>query len=238
MFLVLVLVGVGFPTYLKLHKEPTCTDGTQNQNETDTDKGGVCPILDERYLLPQSVVWARTFQVRAGEASAIAYIENPNPSAGIESADYIFKVYDDQNIEIASRSGNVKVTAGAITPIYEGQIDTGSRSAARAFFEWSGPLVWTRIPQEVGLVQIENKVLEGVDTQPILHAKAVNVSARNLDNIAVIAVVYDQKLNAFAASRTIVDSLAPRASKEITFTWPNPLGRTVTRIDVLPITNH
>src|SRR3989344_9184177 len=44
---------------------------------------GSCSELDARYLPPTAVKWARSFKVRDGPYSAVAYIENPHPNAGV-----------------------------------------------------------------------------------------------------------------------------------------------------------
>src|SRR3989344_7429415 len=72
------MVTVGIPAAIFLYKPPTCFDGKQNQEETAVDKGGPCLLLDERTLVPHAVVWSRSFEVRDGTYSAVAYIENPN----------------------------------------------------------------------------------------------------------------------------------------------------------------
>src|SRR3989344_2514809 len=125
------IVVVGGPiAYTILSIEPTCFDGKQNQGETVPDKSGPCSILDERYITPYAVMWARSFEVRSGSYTAVAYIGNPNPEAGVALAHYRFGLYDSQNILIAERVGATFIMPGGITPVLEGGIDPAGNAFA------------------------------------------------------------------------------------------------------------
>ena len=56
------VIVIGTPVvYLIISIKPTCFDGKQNQGETAPDKSGPCLVLDERYITPYAVMWARSF---------------------------------------------------------------------------------------------------------------------------------------------------------------------------------
>lgn len=217
------------------YEPATCFDGKQNQGETAPDRSGPCVLLDERTLVPHAIQWARSFQVRDGTWSAVAYIENPNSEAGVRATAYRFKLYDDRNILVAEREGTAFIMPNSVTPVYEGGIDTGRRLVARAYFEFMAPLVWERVRGTADAVAVSGKTLADPDTAPRLSAFAENTSVTDLFDIQFVATIFDTGGNAIAASRTVIPRLAAGAREQIVFTWPDPLSATLGRIDVIPL---
>ena len=215
--------------------QETCFDGIQNQGETAVDKSGPCKLLDERTLTPHAILWARAFQVRDGSYSAVAYVENPNEKAGVALAPYRFRLSDDRNVLVAEREGSTFVMPGAITPVYEGAIDTGNRKVARAYLEFTAPLVWERLYDATRPIVVATKDLTDPGSAPRLAARIQNKGVADLRDIEFTAVVFDTAGNAFASSATLVDSLEDGEEKEIVFTWPDPFLYLPGRIDIIPL---
>jgi hypothetical protein len=99
--IVLIAALAAFIYFNFLKKPETCFDGKQNQNETGVDCGGSCLKICEAEASPLIKLWTRPFIVSPGIASVVAYIENPNETAGIKSIPYEIRIYDDRNILIA-----------------------------------------------------------------------------------------------------------------------------------------
>lgn len=233
LFFVIVIGGPLAYWYFSI--PATCTDGIQNQGETAIDKGGPCPLLDERALQPHAVLWARSFRVRDGSYNAAAYIQNPNQNAGVRSAHYHFGLYDAQNILIAERDGTTYVMPGAITPVLESRIDAGNRIVAHTYFEFTDPLSWERMKNNALSLAITNKEISNTYTVPRLSASVRNSSVGDVTDISFVAVIFDPAGNAFAASATTLERLGPDASSQIVFTWPDPFGVQSGRIDIIPL---
>src|SRR3989344_810264 len=172
-FLVLL---AGIPLLKFSYHAPTCTDGVQNQGETAPDKGGPCPILDARALSPASILWSRSFTVRDGLYSSVAYVQNDNAQAGVRLVSYRFGLYDGKNVLIAERAGQMFIMPASVTPVYEFNINTGNRAVAHTYFEFSGPLVWERLKNEAAAVSVINREVSGVDSSPRITAIAENRS--------------------------------------------------------------
>ncbi|MDO8514562.1 MAG: hypothetical protein Q7S50_03400 [bacterium] len=227
---------IGFPlAYWYFSIPATCGDGIQNQGETAIDRGGSCPLLDERALQPHATLWTRSFRVRDGSYNAAAYIQNPNREAGVRAAYYRFGLYDTQNIIVAERYGSTFIMPGSITPIFEGDIDTGNRIVAHVYFEFTETLVWERMKNMALPVAVNNKELLNADTVPRLKATALNSAVSDVVSPSFVAVVFDPAGNAFAASATRLDRLPAGGSSPIVFTWPDPFPVQVGRIDILPL---
>ncbi len=232
-----LLAVIGGPVAYSYFSEPsTCSDGKRNGGETSVDKGGTCLLLDERMLSPSTILWARAFRVRFDPATAtynaVAYVHNPNKTAGVRSVAYRFGLYDSNNVLVAEHKGRTFVMPGILTPVFAGGIPTGQRAVARTQFEFLEPLVWERLDDTSGKVRIVERTLNGQDTAPRLVALVQNTTVRELKDLTFIATLFDQGGNAFAASQATLATLAGSATEEIIFTWPAPFGITVASIDV------
>lgn len=237
-FLFVALV-VGVPLSIWLYEPANCFDGVQNGKETAVDKGGDCVLLDERTLTPHAILWARAFPVRsAGENisatfTAVAYVENPNQTAGVARAPYRFRFYDASNILVGEVEGSTFIMPGSITPVFQGRIDTGQRAITRAFFEFTAPLVWERMNDTAGAVVIENKEILDLETMPRVNAVARNTSVRDVKDMAFVAVAFDPGGNAIASSYSTLPLLEAGERSTLTFTWPEAFERPLARIDII-----
>lgn len=230
--LVLILVPAMFFFSLWWYRAASCFDGVQNQGEYSIDRGGPCVRLDERQLIPYSVLWARPFMVRDGRASATAYIENPNHTAGVPQVSYVMGLYDEKNVLIAEREGVVSIMPGTITPVFVGGIDTGARTPARAFFTFTSRLEWERMEPYLRDIVVSNKLITTTG-EPKVTAHVENESVHGAKDLFFVATVFDQAGNAFASSQTAVEYLEGKEKRDLTFTWREQFAFTPARVDVL-----
>jgi hypothetical protein len=231
------LIVVGGPiTYKILTIPQTCHDGKQDQGETSVDRGGPCLLLDDAYLQPHAILWARSFQVRDGSYNAVAYIQNPNANAGVAAANYQFALYDSQNVLIADRTGTTYIMPGGITPVFTAGIDTGNRIVAHTYFTLTDPsLTWERMSNPAAPISVTGKLLANADTVPQLTATAGNSAVSDIRNISFVAVVFDTGGNAINASATQIGDLAAGGQAQIGFTWPNPFTAMPGSEDIIPL---
>ena len=214
---------------------PTCTDGIQNQGETKIDRGGPCPLLDDDALTSTGLLWTRSFRVRDGLYSSVAYIQNPNPDAGIRSVRYVFKLYDERNVLVTERVGRTYIMPGSVTAVFEGGIDTGSRVVAHTYFEFLQSPQWERLEDTSQVLSVQNSAISDTNTMPRLTATVENTSVKELRDIKLVAIISDPAGNAFTASQTAIPVLGAGEKEEVVFTWPAPFSVTVGRIVVLPL---
>ncbi len=216
--------------------KPTCFDGKQNQGETAVDEGGPCLKLDSARLSPWATLWARSFKVRDGSYTAIAYIENPNSNAGVALAHYHFGLYDSKNILVADRDGTTFIMPGGITPVLVAGIDTGNRVAVHTYFDITDDtLLWKRMTNPASVIHINNQQISDTNTAPRITARVENTSFARLPGASFVAVAFDPYGNAIAASGTALPDLAPSVVQQITFTWPQPFSGAVGRIDIIAL---
>ena len=231
------VIVIGTPVvYLIISIKPTCFDGKQNQGETAPDKSGPCLVLDERYITPYAVMWARSFEVRDGSYTAVSYISNPNPDAGVRAAQYRFGLYDSQNILVAERVGTTFIMPGGITPVLEASIDTGNREVVHTYLQIIGEaLVWESMASPAAKVKISNQRVGDSDVGPRIDARAHNTALDQVRNVSFVAVVFDPAGNAFAASGTALPLIGADTQANIAFTWPTSFVAPIGRIDIIPV---
>ncbi len=228
----LLFVVVASAAVFYFYPKPSCTDGKQNQNEQGVDCGGACQKICLNTVIPLAVEWTRPFVVTPGVSSVVAYVANPNVKLGAENVPYIFRLYDDKNLLIAERRGKALIIPNASFPIFEGGIGTGSRSPARAHFEFTGVPSWRTLRGASLLIQ--DKVLSEPLTAPRFSAVLGNSTSKLINNIEVVAVLFDGSGNAMAASETFVERLGKGEKREVIFTWREPFKQVPSRIEIYP----
>ncbi len=231
LFLLLVL---GIPSFLFWYEAPTCFDGVQNQGEVRVDRGGPCTLLAPSEVDRPAILWSRSFEVVPGVYNAVAYIDNPNFDAGVRDVPYTFKLFDQSNILVAERQGRAYLVPNAITPVFEGAIQTGERRVARTFFEFLDEPQWERVGRPVSGIAVEERVLTGAGTTPRIDATITNSSFTDISDITVVATLFNAENIAIGSSETFISLLPRQSSEDIVFTWPQGFTETVTSIDIIP----
>lgn len=240
--IILTVVGViacsliGGIVFLSLQKPPTCVDGIQNQNEEGVDCGGSCTYLCATSVVPPVVSFAREFTYPNGRTDVIAYIQNPNSSAGARRVSYTVELYSATRTILATKSGVVDLPPALEVPVYLSNIYAGTVPPERAFLTIdASSLQWFRPSSPTLLPLIKNtQPIEGNENAPRIVATVENPYATPLRNVKLIATVFNEQGNAIAATQTIVSLVPPQGSEEAVFTWPGPFTEPVGRIDVRP----
>jgi hypothetical protein len=229
-------VVIGVPIFFTFYEAPTCSDGKMNQGESGTDCGGPCPRLCSAETVSPLVLWARPFEIVPGVYSVVAYVENLNLDAQVEYAPYVFRLVDSKNVLVAERTGWTPISPNGVTPVFEGGIETGERKVARAFFEFTGdPFVWKTVEEDLPRqLLVRNPQLFSAASAPKVTAKLENVSSVTIEEIEVVAALFDTQDNLVSASQTYVEKIAKRESVDVVFTWPYPFTTQVTRIEIIP----
>ncbi len=219
-------------------KEPTCFDGKLNGIEFGIDCGGDCQLVCPEQAQPLSVLWSNAREIVPGRYNALAYIQNPNPYAGVSYIQYEFNLYDKDNLLIKKRKGATFIDAKSNTAIFEGAIDVGNRIPARTTFSFlGGAPKWIKIgSRELSNISIlvKDRTLKNEDTSPLLEVTLTNGTLLDIEDFDVVAILYDKDGNMLNTSSTYVDLLPGDVTKKIFFTWPNPFEKEVVSIEIIP----
>lgn len=235
---IFLLLLVAFIFYrIESNKVPTCFDDIQNGGESGVDCGGSCTRVCIEEVRNLVVWWERPFRVADGVYNTVAYLENQNPYSGIKKIDYEFRLYDENNILVSQPVvGSTFIEPNKRTAIFESGITTGDSEAYTSFFRISSVQDWLRVPQNFSysLFDIGDPQLTSVDTIPKVSATIENKSFLNFTEIPVVVILYNDEDNAIASSQTYIDRLDQGKTTEVFYSWPEPFGDDISRIEVIP----
>ncbi len=239
--LVVFFLVLGFlVVFPYINKIPSCTDNRQNGNETGVDCGGSCSKSCTFEVNKISTLWSRTFQVIPGRYNAVAYLENHNKNTAIYKINYRFRFADKDNIYIGKRDGETFIPASGKFAIFEAGIGVGNSIPVYTTFEFTEMPTWNKVPEDKInqlRVLVSDIKLENQNISPRLSATIKNDSLFVIPEVGVVVILYDEKGNAISASRTYLDVLAEEESKEINFTWPEPIIGNVIAKEIIPMYN-
>ena len=210
---------------------PSCTDGKQNQDEQGIDCGGVCAKECLGEIKDLAILWSKPLKVAGNNYDAVALVENRNLFLSAKSVKYQFKFYDDRNILIASRQGEIFINPGQKFAIFENSIDVGARKPAKVFLEFQKNINWEIYKGEnLGLVVVKKEYQDS--PMPSISATLENKTLANVKGFYAVAIIYADDGNAIAASATKIGEIKGGASAEIFFTWPENFGEEYSRDEI------
>lgn len=233
--LTIVIVPIVIIAFVIFYEPPTCFDKKQNGTETGVDCGGSCELLCTNQVIKPVVLWERAFRVSDGIYNLLAYVENPNPTAFVRDAQYIFKLYNEDNVLIGEKTGVFSIAPKSSRPIIENNIQTFQQVPTRVTLDIVGDLIYEQTEPKDSLVIIKDEFIENESKSPRVKAKIQNISLNNIKDIDVVVIIYDVFDNVLGTSSTYVDQLLSEESKDIVFTWPQPFNDEVARIELIPL---
>jgi hypothetical protein len=235
--IVILVIGlpIGFIVWKSLQKPPSCMDGVKNQDEHGVDCGGICQIACMYEVQAEPTIqWSRAYYVTKGVYNLVAYLQNPNTEYISRPVKYTFRVYDENNVVIATREGVVALPTTKLFPIFEPTVDVGERIPKKVSFEFSDQIVWVEYHGEKPELDVTEQKLSLSTSTPTISARIRNKTLNTYKNVEVVAVIYDEKGNGFLASRTYIDSIGDRETATVYFTWPEPFTASSSKIEIIP----
>ncbi len=223
-----LLVYVGF-----FYQQPTCFDGRDNGDETGIDCGGSCERVCMVAVEPPVVRWARSFRVTEGVYNAVAYVENRNIGVGAKEIPYAFTLFDDRGETITTVTGTTTLPPGNVYAIFEDRINVGDRIPTKTTLAFDTNVPWTTMDRGKEQFYVQSKTITRADLRPRLDATIMNTSLDEAKDVEAIATIFDAKGNPLTASRTVVPVFPAEVEQQVTFTWPEPIAKTV-RSCVIP----
>ncbi len=222
------------------NKAPSCFDNKKNGNETGVDCGGSCAIACFEQVDPISILWSRTFRVVSGRYNAVAYLENHNKNTAVNKINYRFRFADSNNIYIGKREGSTYVPPSGKFAVFEPGIDIGNSIPVYTTFEFTSSPQWVTVSEEkINQIQVlvSNVNLKDESTSPRLSATVKNNSLFTIPGVNIIAILYDALGNSAAVSSTYIDILNGEETRDINFTWPEPIAGKIVAKEIIPMYN-
>lgn len=220
------LVGV-LVYYVNLYQEPNCFDLVMNADETGIDCGGACVRICSAEVLPPQVIWVKSFEVTKGQYNTVAYVENQNQTAATPELEYTFELYNKGEL-VAKRSGTTVLPPNSVYPIFEGRVLTDGRESVTETKITIKPVeLW--LPASIGRGQFRSTDinLSNADVRPRLDVSIENTELTAAEDVEVVATVFSENGNPVTASQTFIEEIDGRSTKDIVFTWPNSVAKTV-----------
>ena len=208
-----MIVGIIFAVWLKI-TVPSCTDGKQNQDEKGIDCGGVCSKECLGEIKDLAILWSKPLKVAGNNYDAVALVENRNLFLSAKSARYQFKFYDDRNILIASREGEIFVNPGQKFALFENNIDVGSRQPAKVFLEFQKKHKLGNLQRRKSRLGCDEKEYQD-SPRPSISATLENKTLADIKGFYAVAIIYADDGNAIAASATKIGEIKGGASADI-----------------------
>lgn len=233
-FILILAVFLGVPGYFALHESPTCFDDLQNGDEDGIDCGGECEKVCGFKTADPIVEWARFFEIAPGVYSAVAFMENPNFDVEAYNVPYSFQFRDERSILIHEEKGFLYIPPKKSFPVFISGIRTESRNPSFVFFEFLQEPSWVVAPDRESGLQIPTREFVEVEEGTRLEATILNNGLQPIDDIQVIALLYNGEGNVIAVSKTEVGFLGGEEQTSIVFTWNDNFSKETVKIDIFP----
>lgn len=229
LFVILILVGVYFVYF---QQAPTCFDGRQNGDERGIDCGGACSRVCVADAQEPRVAWAQAFRVTEGMYNAVAYVENRNINVGTPELSYTFSLFDESGALITTRSGTTFLPPDSTYPVFESRIAVGNQVPARTFLEIAPVTNWQNTSITRDQFEVRERTLRSADSAPRLDTRIFNTTLRAVEDVEVVATIFDRSGNALTASQSVVPRFDSRSEASVVFTWPEPIAGTIRSCEV------
>ncbi len=223
-FMLVLIVGTVYRVYF--YQPGNCFDILANGDERGVDCGGSCVRICAADVILPRIMWAESFEITEGQYNAVAYVENANQVAATPELTYTLELFSGSEV-VATRKGKTVLPPNSIYPIFEGRIDTNGKKVTETKLTLQPPELW--LPASVGREQFEvsNVNLSGADVRPRLDAVIKNTALTPAEQVEVVVTLFNDAGKPLTASQTFVDRLEPRSTKDIVFTWPNSIAKTI-----------
>ena len=232
--ILIALMGAAIFYFFVLYQAPSCFDGTQNGYEEGVDCGGGCQLVCPFSATEPNILWARAFEVAPGVYNLAAEVENPNFNVGT-NVQYSFKGYDSDNVLITEVNQQVALYPTERRIIFEPAVETGNRTLERVFLEFEGNSGWYSVEKTPERITTNSYKLENTDTRPSLRVVLQNKDVRPVQNLTVMAVLYNQEENIEQVSQTYVEAVPADDTAEAFFSWRRAFENTIQRVEVFVV---
>ncbi|MFA5925700.1 MAG: hypothetical protein WC831_02095 [Parcubacteria group bacterium] len=215
------LLAVGF--YSLFSANPTCSDGTKNQNEEGVDCGGSCSAVCEKIPDVENiqVIEKNILPAGDGQYDVLARISNPNTQFGIADLEYSFDLLDGAGKIVGQSEGKNFILPSQEKYILAFNLTSSSEPKDLNFKIRS--FRWTKFSEyEEPLVQVYSKEFNFVSAGSnfaTLKARIKNLSDYDFRNITVSTIIRNDQNVPVALNQTNVNDVKVNEEREIVFNW-------------------
>lgn len=213
------------------YKEPTCFDNILNQNEEGIDCGGTCDKVCPFRATTPNILWSRALEIAPGVYNLIAKVENPNFDFRMTGG-YIFKAYSSDNILVEEVINDIELDPSQVKLVLEPAVNVKEKEITRVFFEFLEKREWDVHEPTQNSIKVVSRVLEDEETSPKLRVTLENTSLKPIRDVKVLVAIYNKDEVVIQTSSSFEEYFDRDQVIEKIFTWQNPFGQDVARIEV------
>ncbi len=227
--------------YLTVHKNPTCSDGIQNQGEVAVDCGGPCAPCEFQTIKALKNDWAKFFLIENKVYDAVALVENENPNYGLGEISYTFSLYDAANRVVGRKEGKTFILPNQKKYIVEARIN--ALTDVVRIEMTLGKANWVKLTdfQGAGLLIRDKKFDNSGTGNGAEKARAVgvvkNTSPYDWARVPVAVVLYGQDRQIIGVGSTEIYSLLSGEEREFVVSWFNEQKQPVQDSEMVADTN-
>lgn len=226
--------SIGTFVYFSYFYVPSsCMDSIQNGKETGIDCGGSCVAICVPDVIPPRVLWSKSFLITDEQYNVVAYVENPNLGEASPSLGYKFRLFSDNEL-VAERSGTTILPPGSVYPVFEGRVYVKPGTiVTRTEIDLDYSANWLPATFVADQFRPVDRVFKNADSsQPSIDAVIENTGLTVADDVEVVATVFNNRGEPVTVSQTFVDRIMPRSTRNIVFTWPSTIAKTITSCEI------
>ena len=242
--IIIIILGLlAYKIYPYFNKPATCFDSKQNGDERGVDCGGSCKLICTTDVIPLDIKYAKAVASDIGLYDIVALIENRNKDKDTHDGkiDYTFLIYDRSGSVIKTISGSTTLQLGQTFPIIIQNVPIDlslSNSITNVVLNISNNKSWQA--QDSTYANSFFKVSDVDFKRSFNNISQLKVNVKNLTkayfrNVPVNVLVFDSNNNLIATNSTILKEVQSGESKDVVFTWRNPLSIDNPKIEVYPV---
>lgn len=218
--------------FLFLKPSPTCSDGRQNQGETEIDCGGPCSPCEIAQLKPLTVNWAASTPARENEISLLAEIVNPNLNFGAQTFSYEFKVIGPFGALLKTAKGQSFIYSGEKKYLIEPSLKINLQDVSRVELLIEKESVAWQSEKELIKPRLSTRSIETETTSQGVKVKGLikNEDPLLIPQVKIIAILYNRQNTVLNASFTTKNDL--KGLEEEFFSIELPKGKWIEQLDL------
>ncbi len=220
-YFLIIFIPFAFITYQILKKSPSCYDGIQNAQEEGIDCNGSCQLRCDGTYRDIKINFVRGVKVDDGVYDIFALLENFNTNVDFPNVPYTLAFYSSEGKLLGNASGTIVMSPQSKNAIYIPRlylaqepktIDLSLQPHKAIGFYGEDNLK--------NNVSVENwQAQRGANGSLQVVGELKNPNNKEVKNVVVYAMLYDDTKTIYAVSRTKVFSILGREKAAVTFSW-------------------
>ncbi len=230
--------------YILIKPEESCIDGIKNQNEQDTDCGGVCEACIIPFV-PDSITIEYSVFLKADDEnlySVLASLRNSNVNHGVREFSYRWELVDASGVAVAEKRGKAFILPKSNRFLVDHiRINPGSTLPTEIKLEIEDPQ-WIELRDYViPAFSVINEKFELTPDNPLGSARFIgevsNDSSFDFSRIQINVMLYDAGGRLIGVGSTETDTVLSREKRFFQIIWSAPIRGKVHQVKTEAFTN-